>query len=72
MENGLIPSVRIKGKPLTGMTLAARMRKYHVQGVSVAVINDGGIEWARGYGVADAAGRTRVDTGTMFQAGAAG
>ncbi len=72
VENGLVPAVRIKGKPLTGMTLAARMKKYHVQGVSIAVIKDYAVEWARGYGVADGASGTAVDSATAFQAGAAG
>lgn len=63
VETNLLPSVRIKGRPLTNMTIAARMRKFSVTGVSVAVINEFGIEWAKGYGVADSA---------VFLAGAAG
>src|SRR5690242_4647522 len=35
IENGLVPAFRVRGRPLTGMTLAARMKKYHVQGVSI-------------------------------------
>ena len=31
------------------MKLAERMAHYKVPGLSVAVINDGKIEWARGY-----------------------
>ncbi|MBI4421886.1 MAG: beta-lactamase family protein [Gemmatimonadetes bacterium] len=72
VENALIPAVRVKGRPLPSMTLAARMRKYRVQGVSIAVINNYTIEWTKAYGVADAAGRTPADTGTLFQVGAAG
>jgi CubicO group peptidase (beta-lactamase class C family) len=69
VENGLIPTIRVKGKPLTGMTIAARMKKYHVAGLSIAVINDYAVEWSRGYGVADVATATPVDTSTRFQAG---
>ena len=64
VETHLVPAVRIKGKPAGIMTLAARMKKYHVPGVSIAVINDYGLEWVRAYG--------DVDTLTRFQAGAAG
>jgi CubicO group peptidase (beta-lactamase class C family) len=37
-------------------------------GVSIAVINDGRIEWARGYGVAETGGSTPVTPQTLFQA----
>ncbi len=40
----------------------------HVPGVSVAVINNGAIEWARGYGVAQAGSKRAVSTETLFQA----
>ena len=69
VEGRLVPAVRIKGKPVGDMTLVARMKKYHVPGVSIAVINDNAIEWAKGYGTADA---SPVDTATVFRAGAAG
>jgi CubicO group peptidase (beta-lactamase class C family) len=39
-----------------------------VPGVSVAVINDGEIEWARGYGMADVERQRPVTTTTLFQA----
>jgi CubicO group peptidase (beta-lactamase class C family) len=44
------------------------MDRYHVPGVSVAVINDGRLEWAKGYGVV-AVGGAEVDTETLFLAG---
>ena len=55
VEDGLIPldQNRQLRQPAT---LAERMRFYKVPGVSVAVINRGELEWARGYGV--------VETGT--------
>ncbi|MFZ0501027.1 MAG: serine hydrolase domain-containing protein, partial [Steroidobacteraceae bacterium] len=43
------------------------MEKLHVPGVSVAVIHGGAIEWARGFGVRDAAGDPVTAT-TLFQA----
>jgi CubicO group peptidase (beta-lactamase class C family) len=69
VERQLQPAVRIRGRPTGPMQLADRMKAYRVQGVSIAVINDHQIEWARGYGLADADSRVPVDTGTLFQAG---
>lgn len=37
-------------------------------GISIAVINDGAIEWARGYGVTEAGTDTPVTSRTLFQA----
>ena len=67
VERGLLPRVAVPGE--TPATIEDRMRHYHVPGVSIAVINDGRVEWARGYGVTEFGGRTRVDTTTLFQAG---
>ncbi|MBM3137320.1 MAG: beta-lactamase family protein [Chloroflexi bacterium] len=49
-------------------TLAARMEHYHVPGVSIAVINDYKIEWAKGFGVGDAEENDPVTPDTLFQA----
>lgn len=67
VESGLMPAVIIKDQVAT-MTLLDRMKHYKVPGVSVAVINDGKIEWAKGYGVTEAGGSTQVTAETMFQA----
>jgi CubicO group peptidase (beta-lactamase class C family) len=67
VENNLILSVRIEGEP--NQTLKERMNYYHVKGVSIAVIKDYKMEWARGYGWADSAEQRRVTAGTLFQAG---
>jgi CubicO group peptidase (beta-lactamase class C family) len=52
-------------KPLT---LEERMRTYGVPGVSVAVVHDGKLEWARGWGVRDADTCAPVTPETDFQA----
>jgi CubicO group peptidase (beta-lactamase class C family) len=44
------------------------MERYQVSAVSVAVINDGRLEWAKGYGVKEIGG-IPVDTATLFLAG---
>jgi CubicO group peptidase (beta-lactamase class C family) len=45
------------------------MKFYHANGVSVTVIKDYKIEWAKGYGWADSLEQKRVTTQTLFQAG---
>lgn len=45
-----------------------RMKKYHVNGVSIAVIHDYKIEWAKGYGLADLSENRPVTEKTLFQA----
>jgi CubicO group peptidase (beta-lactamase class C family) len=53
---------------LGGLTIAELMARFSVPGVSIAVIHDHQIHWAKGYGIADVATGALVDTGTMFQA----
>lgn len=66
--NGLVPVVVIRGRPLETYSLAERMRRYRVPGASIAVINDGRLEWARGYGVKDSTTNEPVTIHTLFQA----
>jgi CubicO group peptidase (beta-lactamase class C family) len=49
-------------------TLAELMQKLGVPGLSVAVIKDFQIHWAKGYGIADVESGDRVDPDTLFQA----
>jgi CubicO group peptidase (beta-lactamase class C family) len=49
-------------------TLADRMNELKIPGVSIAVIHQGKIEWARGFGVRSVGG-SPVTADTMFQAG---
>jgi CubicO group peptidase (beta-lactamase class C family) len=53
---------------LSTLTIAELMARFNVPGVSIAVIRDFQIHWAKGYGIADLATGAVVDTGTMFQA----
>lgn len=50
-------------------TISERMAKYNVKGVSIAVIQDYKIVWARGYGWADEAEKKPVTTETLFEPG---
>ncbi|MBA2356493.1 MAG: beta-lactamase family protein [Acidobacteria bacterium] len=56
----------IKGRAPRLHTLAERMATLKVPGVSVAVVDDGRIAWARGYG--DTGDGSRVTPETLFQA----
>lgn len=67
VERGLLPPVLIKGAP--AWTIEERLRHYKVPGVSVAVIKDFKVEWAKGYGFRDAEAREPVTERTLFQAG---
>jgi CubicO group peptidase (beta-lactamase class C family) len=67
VEKGLLPSVLIKGDP--GWNIHERMKFYRAPGVSVAVIKDFKVEWAKGYGVKDIETNEPVNTETLFQAG---
>jgi CubicO group peptidase (beta-lactamase class C family) len=49
-------------------TIQELMQRFNIPGVSIAVIRDFKIHWAKGYGVADAQTGQPVDTGTAFQA----
>src|SRR5262245_35463800 len=67
VENGLRPPVLIEGDKT--WTLADRMKHYGVPGVSVAVIRDSKIEWAKAYGLADVEAKQPATSSTLFQAG---
>lgn len=64
----LPPPVLVKGEPPSCTTLTERMTELHVPGVSIAVIHNGSIEWAQGFGVRKAGGGA-VTEDTLFQAG---
>jgi CubicO group peptidase (beta-lactamase class C family) len=66
VEKNLYPAVI---QPDAGpSTLFDRMRTYEVPGISVAVIHHGKLDWARGWGVRDAASCAPVTQDTAFQA----
>jgi CubicO group peptidase (beta-lactamase class C family) len=49
-------------------TLAEEMKKFNINGVSIAVIHNYQIEWAKGYGFADVSENRPVTENTLFQA----
>ena len=68
VENGLLPATVLQGESPLRMKLSERMKFYRTPGVSVAVINNGKLEWARGYGYQSAGSQQAVTTDTIFQA----
>ena len=67
IENGLLPTVLVRGEPVKTKKLADVMAERHVPGASVAYLHDGKIEWARGFGVSSIGGAA-VTPDTLFQA----
>ena len=67
VEQGLLPPVVIKGDP--SWTIEERMKQWKVPGMSVAVVKDFKVEWARTYGIKDIETKEPVTTETLFQAG---
>jgi len=69
IENGLQKSLQIKGDSVLTFNIQDRMSHYKVPGVSIAIVKDGALRWAKGYGVANTDTNTEVDENTLFQAG---
>lgn len=53
---------------LDGLTLLEVMQKFHTPGLTIAVIKDFKIHWAKAYGVADVKTGRPVEVNTLFQA----
>lgn len=69
IENGLLPQFIEKGNSSLKMNIYDRMEHYNVPGVSIAVVKDGKLLWAKGYGIANTETGDSVTTETIFQAG---
>ncbi len=64
LDSLFIPSKEQLAHP---KTLAERMKHYNTPGVSIAVINNYEIEWAKGYGTMDVNTGAPVTTETIFE-----
>ena len=66
VEQNLASWVEIENIPK--WNLQERMNFYKINGLSIAVIKDYKVEWARGYGWGDSLENKSVNTSTLFQA----
>ena len=67
VETNLVANIRAEGD--STWALKGRMAYYHIKGVSIAIVHNYKIEWAKGYGWADDSLKIPVTTQTLFQAG---
>jgi CubicO group peptidase (beta-lactamase class C family) len=68
IESAISSTIIIRGETPPAVSLEERMSRLNVPGLSVAVISDGEIEWAKAYGFADVEDQRRATTETLFQA----
>jgi CubicO group peptidase (beta-lactamase class C family) len=75
IENGLVEFTSSKDLFLAGSvksenlrTLAERMKHYRAPGVSIAVVNDFALDWAKAYGILKAGGERTVAVNSYFEA----
>jgi CubicO group peptidase (beta-lactamase class C family) len=61
-------AVQVPAGPIDAVDMDGLRKQFNVPGVSIAVIQDFKIDWAKGYGLADAEAGTPVTVDTMFQA----
>lgn len=66
VENNLTGKIQMEGD--APMNILDRMAFYKIKGLSIAVIQDYQITWAKGYGWADEDKKIPVTTQTLFQA----
>ncbi len=66
VENNLAGRIIIDGKPYN---ILDRMAHYNVKGLSIAIIQNHKMIWAKGYGFADEKQKRAVTTATLFKPG---
>ncbi|MDQ0968958.1 CubicO group peptidase (beta-lactamase class C family) [Flavobacterium sp. W4I14] len=66
VENGLTENIQTSDSAPSN--LLERMKHFKVQGLSIAVIKDYKVDFAKGYGFADTEKKIRVSDKTLFQA----
>jgi len=67
IESNLQPEFQDPDEPVT-YSIEERMRELGIPGLSVVVVANGKIDWAKGYGLADVSENRPVDTDTLFLA----
>lgn len=69
IEHKLRYGVRLAGQPDSALELSDRMREYHIPGLSLAIIDNHRVVYAKGFGVAEFGKSKPVDSTTLFLAG---
>src|SRR4029078_7417991 len=69
IEHHLRYGVKLADQPDVALELVDRMRSYRVPGLSIAVIDNNRVVFAKGYGVAEFGKTKPVDSTTLFLAG---
>ncbi|WP_298895701.1 serine hydrolase domain-containing protein [uncultured Psychroserpens sp.] len=72
IENGLQSNLQIQYDDSISIkfyNIEKRMKELNIPGLSIAIMDNGEIEWAKGYGMADTSENRKVTTQTLFQAG---
>jgi CubicO group peptidase (beta-lactamase class C family) len=69
VESGIPPIPLSAGEPPLQLNIEKLMEIYKCPGLSVAVIDNFKIAWAKGYGVTESGGHVPVTIHTIFQAG---
>src|SRR4030095_7258090 len=73
IENGLTQEViSFDTSAINKMNILDRMKHYKVNGVSIAVIENGELQFTKAYGVSDASTGEKVSTETLFQTASIG
>jgi CubicO group peptidase (beta-lactamase class C family) len=70
VENNLLEEAQIvfADSVVKSYNIYDRMKYYKVPSVSIAVINNGKLEWAKAYGLADVSEKREADINTVYQA----
>jgi CubicO group peptidase (beta-lactamase class C family) len=68
IEQAILVAPTLQSQAPQRAALSERMALHSVPGASIAVIDDGRVAWARGYGVREAGTHDLVTTRTLFQA----
>ncbi len=68
IENGLTPAFQVADQPKVPFNILERMEYYDVPGVSIAIIRNNEIEWAKSYGTKIKNSTDSVTINTLFQA----
>jgi CubicO group peptidase (beta-lactamase class C family) len=69
IEHHLRYGVKLTDQPDIALDMLERMKSYHIPGVSIAVIDNWRVVYAKGFGVTQFGGTKAVDSTTLFLAG---